>query len=121
VPFIDVPFIEWLWAQPARFKAGGRQPKSALADALAGLLPEEIRSRRKRGFTLPFPIWMRRELKPFLEDTFAADSIEHTALLEPVAVRAFWSRFLAGTDDREWSRVWSLAVLIAFINRRPLT
>ena len=44
VPFIDAPFVEWLWAQPARFKAGGGQPKSALADALRGLLPEEIRS-----------------------------------------------------------------------------
>jgi asparagine synthase (glutamine-hydrolysing) len=32
-------------------------------------------------------------------------------------VQAFWRSFLAGKDDREWSRVWSLAVLIAFINR----
>ena len=41
------------------------------------------------------------------------------AMLESIAVRAFWSDFLAGNDDREWSRVWSLAVLIAFINRGP--
>ena len=64
---------------------------------------------------------MRRELKPFLEDTFATDSIERTGLLEPIAVRSFWSNFLAGNDGREWSRVWSLAILIAFINRRPFT
>ena len=117
VPFIDGPFIEWLWAQPARFKAGGGQTKSALADALRGLLPETILRREKQGFTLPFPVWMRRELRPFLEDTFAAASIARTSLLDAAPVQAFWRGFLAGKDDREWSRVWSLAVLIAFINR----
>jgi asparagine synthase (glutamine-hydrolysing) len=118
VPFIDRPFIDWLWAQPARFKTGGGQTKAALADALRGVLPEDIRRRKKRGFTLPFSLWMRRELKPFLDDTFAAASIERTGLLDAAAVSAFWRGFLAGRDDREWSRVWSLAVLIAFLNRR---
>jgi asparagine synthase (glutamine-hydrolysing) len=119
VPFIDAPFIEWLWAQPARFKTDGSQAKSALSDALRGLLPEEIRRRQKRGFTLPFAVWMRNDLKPFLEATFETRSIERAGVLEPVPVRSFWLDFLAGTDDREWSRVWSLAILIAFINRRP--
>ena len=117
VPFIDGPFIEWLWAQPARFKAGGGQTKSALAGALHGSLPEAILRREKQGFTLPFPVWMRRELRPFLEDTFATASIARTGLLDAAPVQAFWRSFLAGKDDREWSRVWSLAVLIAFINR----
>jgi asparagine synthase (glutamine-hydrolysing) len=120
VPFIDRPLIDWLWAQPARFKAGGGQKKAALADALRGVLPEDILRRKKRGFTLPFSVWMRRELKPFLDDTFAVASIERTNLLDAPAVSAFWRGFLAGRDDREWSRVWSLAVLIAFVNRRTV-
>jgi asparagine synthase (glutamine-hydrolysing) len=118
VPFIDRPFVEWLWAQPARFKAGGGQAKSALADALRGLLPDEIRRREKRGFTLPFAVWMKGDLKPFLDDTFAKPSIDRTGLLDAPAVQTFWRAFLDGTDNREWSRVWSLAVLVAFLNRR---
>ena len=121
VPFIDTQFIEWLWAQPAPFKAGHGQRKSALSEALRDLLPEEIRLRRKRGFTLPFPVWMRRELRPFLDDTFATTSVARTGLLDAAAVQAFWQGFLAGSDDREWSRVWSLAMLIAFANRRAAT
>ena len=120
VPFVDRPFVEWLWAQPARFKAGGGQTKAALADALRGVLPDEVLRRKKRGFTLPFSIWMRRELKPFLDETFSISSIDRTSLLDAPAVSAFWRDFLAGRDDREWSRVWSLAVLIAFLNRRPV-
>ncbi|MFA5058044.1 MAG: asparagine synthase (glutamine-hydrolyzing), partial [Opitutaceae bacterium] len=119
VPFIDVPLVEWLWAQPARFKSGGGQAKSTLADALRGLLPEEILRREKRGFTLPFAVWMRGELKPFLDDTFTSASITRTGLLDAAAVQAYWRDFQAGTDERAWSRVWSLAVLVAFLNRRP--
>ncbi|HUJ45399.1 MAG TPA: asparagine synthase (glutamine-hydrolyzing) [Opitutaceae bacterium] len=117
VPFIDGTFIAWLWAQPAGFKAGGGPAKAALAAALREVLPEDIRRREKRGFTLPFPVWMRRELKPFLEDTFAAASVARTNLLDSGTVAACWRAFLAGRDEREWSRVWSLAVLIAFLNR----
>ena len=118
VPFIDAPFVAWLWAQPARFKAERHGQKAALAAALRPVLPAEIRHRRKWGFTLPFAVWMRRELKPFLEATFAPDSVRGTGLLDPPTVQAFWQGFLAGHDDREWSRVWGLAVAIAFINRR---
>jgi asparagine synthase (glutamine-hydrolysing) len=120
VPFIDGPFIGWLWAQPARFKAGGSLAKSALANALRSLLPDAIRLREKRGFTLPFSVWMRRELRPFLEDTFATASLERTGLLDAGTVQAFWQSFRAGRDDRDWSRVWSLAMLIAFLHRKFL-
>ncbi len=118
VPFIDAPFVKWLWAQPARFKSEGHGRKTALAAALRNVLPADIRRRRKRGFTLPFAVWMRRELRPFLEATFAPDSVGRTGLLDPPTVQAFWQGFLAGHDEREWSRVWGLAIVIAFMNRR---
>jgi glycosyltransferase involved in cell wall biosynthesis len=117
VPFVDVPLVEWLWAQPSRFKHDLRRPKSALADVLGGILPQEILHRKKMGFTLPFAHWMRRELKPFLDSTFSAASVANTGLLDPAAAQAQWRQFQAGNDNRAWSRVWSLAVLIHFLNR----
>ena len=109
--------IEWLWRQPARLKHDTRQPKSALYEAARDLLPPELADRRKRGFTLPFAVWMRRELRPFLEETFSAASVSRSGLFAGEPVRRFWRDFLAGADTRQWSRVWSLAVLIDFVNR----
>jgi len=63
VPFIDRPFIEWLWRQPARFKEDRLHPKSVLAQATRELLPPSLLSRRKQGFSLPFPVWMRKRLE----------------------------------------------------------
>jgi asparagine synthase (glutamine-hydrolysing) len=119
VPFVDRPLFEWLWRQPAKFKDDPARPKSALADAVADVLPPETGRRKKQGFTLPFSVWMRRELRPFLDETFSAESVARSNLFAVDAVQELWKNFLAGSDPREWSRVWSLAVLVTFVNRRP--
>jgi asparagine synthase (glutamine-hydrolysing) len=117
VPFVDRPLIEWLWRQPSRFKGDRRHPKSALVEATVDILPPGLMNRKKRGFTLPFPIWMRKDLRPFIEDTLSPSSIGHSGLFSPKPVQALWKSFLKGNDAREWSRVWSLAMLVAFTNR----
>jgi asparagine synthase (glutamine-hydrolysing) len=119
VPLVDRPLIEWLWRQPSRFKDDRRRPKSALADAAADILPPGMAKRRKRGFTMPFPIWMRGDLRPFLGDTFSTSSVARSGFFEVGPVQELWRKFFAGGEDREWSRVWSIAILIAFVNRRP--
>ncbi len=121
VPFVDRPFVNWVSAQPTRFKHTPDQPKSALADALADVLPPGLLQRKKRGFTLPYAVWMRGPLKPFLDETFSPSSVGRSGLFDTHAVEAQWRRFLAGNDTLEWSRVWSLAILVAFLNRpRPV-
>lgn len=117
VPFVDRPLVEWLWRQPARFKEDRRMPKSALLDATRDLLPKGLLGRKKRGFSLPFPYWMRKELRPFIEDTFSAESLGRSGFFVATEVQRLWLRFKANGDNREWSRVWSLAVLVAFLNR----
>jgi asparagine synthase (glutamine-hydrolysing) len=111
------PWSNGFGASRSRFKDDRRNPKSALAEATADILPPGLLKRRKRGFTLPFPIWMRKDLRPFLEDTFAAESVGRSGFLSPGPVRDLWTKFANGGEDREWSRVWSIAILIAFANR----
>jgi asparagine synthase (glutamine-hydrolysing) len=119
VPFIDRPLIEWLWRQPAEFKHNVVHPKAALFEATRDVLPPALADRPKRGFTLPFAFWMKRELRPFLDETFSDASVDCSGLFARAGAQQLWRGFLASDDTREWSRVWSLAVLIAFLNRRP--
>jgi asparagine synthase (glutamine-hydrolysing) len=119
VPFIDRPLIEWLWRQPVKFKHDPERPKAALFDATRDLLPPGLEHRRKQGFTMPFAVWMKNELRPFLDEVFSDASVGRSGLFARDGVQQFWRGFLAADDPREWSRVWSLAVLIAFLNRRP--
>jgi asparagine synthase (glutamine-hydrolysing) len=118
VPFVDRPLVEWLWQQPASFKNDPAHAKTPLITATLDLLPPGLATRRKQGFSLPFPVWMKRELRSFLEETFSDSSLNRTRFFAPSSVQNLWRGFLANNDTREWSRVWSLAVLIAFTNRR---
>ncbi len=117
VPFVDRVLLEWLWPQPAWFKYDRRHAKRALADATADLVPAAIRNRPKQGFALPFAQWMRAELKPFLDDTFSPSSFAACPWLDAPAATALWQNYLGGDDTRAWSRVWTVAMLIAFANR----
>jgi asparagine synthase (glutamine-hydrolysing) len=119
VPFIDRDLIAWLWAQPAAFKFGHSRAKGALADAMTGVLPQCTRERPKQGFLLPFARWMHADLRPFLRDAFSPASLDACPWLDATAVAAEWQRFEANPADfRAWSRVWTLAILVAFANRR---
>lgn len=117
VPFIDAPLLDWLWPQPTRWKYDATVAKSALADAVDGLLPDFVRNRPKQGFTLPFPLWMRAELKPFLDDCFSSSALTRCPWLDATAAERLWAGFQQAGDNRAWSRVWSVAMLIAFANR----
>jgi asparagine synthase (glutamine-hydrolysing) len=118
VPFVDRPLVRWLAGQPTAFKYTPDRPKSTLSEAVADLLPPGLRTRKKRGFSLPYAQWMRGPLQSFLDDTFSPASVNNSGLFDAVAVQRHWRGFLEGHDTREWSRVWSLAILIAFVNRR---
>ena len=117
VPFVDRPLVEWLWNQRIRYKYTPDQPKSALARSVRDLLPRGMADRPKRGFTLPLAKWMRGPLRPFLEETFSLPSITSSGLFDGAGVQARWQNFVTGNDPREWSRVWTLAVAVAFANR----
>ena len=118
VPFVDLPLVEWAWAQsPALLHPAGAAPKAHLAAACADLLPPALLQRKKRGFTLPFARWLRGPLRPFMEETLGSASAGRTGLFDPYYPGRLWRAYRDGRDDRAWSRVWSLAVLIHLANR----
>ena len=117
VPFVDRPLVEWLWNQKTCYKHTPGQPKSALARAVRDLLPRETAKRPKRGFSLPMAEWMRGPLRPYLEEVFSLPNITRSGLFNGAGVQARWQQFVSGNDPRESSRVWTLAVAVAFVNR----
>ena len=58
VPFLDHPLVEYLSSLPPEIKLGGSLNKALLIEATRDLLPEEIFTRSKMGFTFPFGKWL---------------------------------------------------------------
>lgn len=114
VPFLDHDLVEFVLGVGDRLKYPVT-PKKLLVDALGDLLPGEIVHRPKMGFTLPWELWMRNELKPFCEERLRR--LDRRPQFRPGAIVSLWDRFLKGDKRVNWARVWSQVVLEDWISR----
>ena len=60
-PYVDHLLAEFAASIPASVKMRGRQLRTFFKNAYADLLPAQIRTKRKHGFGLPIPIWLRTD------------------------------------------------------------
>jgi asparagine synthase (glutamine-hydrolysing) len=69
-PFLDHRLAEFAASIPANIKMRRRQLRSFFKKTYADLLPSEIRTKKKHGFGLPIPVWLRtdRQLNEMMHD-----------------------------------------------------
>ncbi len=117
VPFLDHELVEFVLGVSDSMKYP-HTPKKLLVDALGDLLPREIVDRPKMGFTLPWELWMRNELRGFCEDRM--QRLDQRTYFRHGAISGAWQRFLARDPRINWSRVWSLVVLEDWLERNGI-
>ncbi len=80
--------------------------KRVLIAALRDVLPPTIANRKKKGFSLPFDVWMNGSVRPLVEDTCGEESIRRRGLLDPS-----WSAQIRGTKHlARYPGVWTLMI-----------
>ncbi len=69
-PFLDHILAEFAMRIPASVKMRGRQLRSFFKKAYSDLLPPETRAKKKHGFGLPIPVWLRtdKRLNEMMQD-----------------------------------------------------
>ncbi|MBK8228220.1 MAG: asparagine synthase (glutamine-hydrolyzing) [Flavobacteriales bacterium] len=117
VPFLDHELVEFVLGVSDAQKYP-HSPKQLLVDSLGDLLPAEIVNRPKMGFTLPWELWMRNELRAFCEERIAR--LDARPEFRSGAAVNQWRRFLAGDKRVNWSRLWSLVVLGDWLERHGI-
>ena len=115
VPLLDTPLVEFVNALPDVARRRDGVQKALLAEALGTLLPEEVRSQRKRTFTLPWEQWLRGPLKARVEESFKNLAPQLVPLLKARGVENVWRNFLAGRTS--WSRPWAVFALNEWAKR----
>jgi asparagine synthase (glutamine-hydrolysing) len=120
VPLLDHCLVEYVMGVPDAHKRANGTPKRLLVESLDGLLPDEIVHRPKQGFTLPFELWMRRELKRFCGERLDPARVAARGLFEPEAAQRLWQSFLSGRRDVTWSRLWLLVALEEWFERNDV-
>lgn len=114
VPFLDHELIEYVLSVPDKFKYGST-PKKLLIDSIQGLLPDSIVHRPKMGFSFPWSVWLKGELRGFCESNLS--SLGERGLIGRDEIDATWTAFSEGQPSGRPSRVWLLVALEQWIRK----
>ena len=107
VPILDHELVEFAAAVPDEYKLHHGHTKRLVRYALKDWLPEGVLRKPKTGFTTPVPIWIRNELKEFVQDILSPAAIERTGMLNADYVEALLEEHITGRADHS-RRIWSL-------------
>lgn len=89
VPLLDPDLVATAAALPDHMKQRGRVGKWIFKKVMEGYLPKEVIYRPKAGFGgVPMRTWLRRDLRPLVEDVLCPASLNNRGLFDPVAVRS---------------------------------
>jgi asparagine synthase (glutamine-hydrolysing) len=115
VPLLDHKLVELMFSIPSNLKIKQGVPKPLLVNSLNRKLPDFIVRRKKMGFTLPFEVWMRGEMRTEIESVLLSRSEKLSDFICQAGVNKIWSDFL--NKRCSWSRPWSLYVLKKWIDK----
>jgi asparagine synthase (glutamine-hydrolysing) len=87
VPFLDHELVELGARVPTTCRIKRGNLKYILKKALAGLLPDSILKRPKRGFGAPIGAWMKQQLAPTMNTLLSESSVRKRGLFRWDAVR----------------------------------
>ena len=107
VPFLDHKLVEFAMTIPRRMKYQNGVTKSILKRALAGVLPDRVLERKKKGFGAPVKEWILEGLGDFVEDSVMNSPLRRRELFDYGFVRQLLDDHRAGRANYGFF-LWSL-------------
>lgn len=92
VPLLDHRLVEFSLSLPGAMHWRGGTGKQLLRRAVADLLPEEIFTHRKQGFSIPLHRWVTEAYYDLAEELLNETSVRQRGLFNPAAVRGLLDR-----------------------------
>jgi asparagine synthase (glutamine-hydrolysing) len=107
VPFLDHVLVEFAARLPHRLKLNGLTTKHILREAIRGLVPAEILTRKKMGFPVPFAGWVRGPWNNVAREVLLDRRTAQRGLINPAAVETLLDQHRAGTSPGG-DAIWAL-------------
>jgi asparagine synthase (glutamine-hydrolysing) len=106
-PLIDHKIVEYAASIPGELKLKGNHLKYMLRKVAEKYLPSELITRKKQGFGFPLGIWMRTELKQFMQNLFAESRMIELGIFDARYIQQLLAEHLSGRKDHNY-RLWLL-------------
>jgi len=111
VPYLDHRFIDFAYSIPSNYKIRGNKRKYILSKIAESYLPDSILLQPKRGFSLPLGLWLKGELRPWLEEE-VMPSLLRRDFLNRKTMKKFFRDYFSGAESRLNDHIiWAFVVL----------
>ena len=100
VPFLDYRLVEYVFRLPAQQKIHRGVTKVVLRNAMKGILPEQVRTRKdKMGFVTPEKLWLSADLHSWVEEIITSKSFATRPYFDVPAIQSAISHHVSGQID----------------------
>lgn len=97
LPYLDHRLVEWLMRVPPELKLSQGMTKVVLRQAMAGVLPEDVRLRTdKMGFVTPEDEWLRGPWRASIEDLLGSDRMRARPYWKMDVLQDWYRRYCQG-------------------------
>ena len=116
-PFQDQALLDFSMRLPPDYKLKGLKLRWFFKEALRDFLPNEIITKRKQGFGLPFGVWASRhaELRKLAVDSL--QSLSTRGIVRPEFITALIDEYLPQHPGYYGELVWILMILEQWMQR----
>lgn len=110
-PFLDDDLVDFSMRLPTEYKLKGKQLRWFFKEALRGFLPDEILTKKKQGFGLPFGVWTMKHagLQALARD--AVQSVAARGIVQQPFAQALMRDHLPAHPHYYGTMVWILIML----------
>lgn len=107
-PFLDPAIIQYAMSLPPAFHRKDGEGKYVLRKILYKYVPRDLVDRPKHGFSAPVAEWLRKDLKPLVEEYLDEHRIQREGIFRPAIVAEEKQKFYAGKTGV--AVLWNLLV-----------
>lgn len=110
-PMLDIGLVDFSLSLPRSYKLRGLKLRWFFKEALRGFLPDEILTKKKQGFGLPFGVWANQhdDLRALASDSL--DSLAQRGVVRPAFVHSLLTQRLQEHPGYYGEMVWILMML----------
>ncbi len=120
VPFVDHVLVEYLCKVPSNVKFKYFNKKFLLKEMMKDHLPKEIIRRKKGGFNVPIPIWLKSKIfKEFIDEYLSQSEINKAEIFNYNFIERLLKSHFSNIKDCS-RQIWTLLVFMMWYrgNRR---
>ncbi len=117
-PLLDDRLLAFSLSLPTSYKLKGLQLRWFFKEALRGFLPDEILTKKKKGFGLPFGVWASTTPRLKALATESLEGLADRGIVRADFIRELLSRKLAEHPGYYGEMVWILMMLVQWLRAK---